>query len=168
MSEGVARPVVLDATVLSNFASSGAVDQLGTLLDCPSTVRTVQAELEQGSRTYGFLDDALSHIGDTIAVTDIDGLDGSQTDRIRARLDEGEAAALCKALDEGGTLATDDLAARRTASDHGVPVTGSVGLLALGVRRGVFSVQTANQWLGTWREKRGYYAPVDSIEDVLD
>lgn len=32
MTDGGAQPVVLDATVLSNFASSGAVDQLVTLL----------------------------------------------------------------------------------------------------------------------------------------
>ena len=92
---------------------------------------------------------------------------GSDTADLRARLDPGEAESLVGAIAHDGMLATDDLAARRLAADIDVPVTGSVGLLVLGLRRNALDVETANAWLETWRNERGYYAPVERIEDVL-
>lgn len=65
-------------------------------------------------------------------------------------------------------LATDDLAARDAAGEQGVPVTGSVGLLVLGIDRDALDVATADEWLSTWRSERGYYAPVDRFEEVLE
>jgi len=50
----------------------------------------------------------------------------------------------------------------------GVPVTGSVGLLVLGVERGAIASETADDWLDGWREHRGYYAPVESVKELLD
>ena len=47
-------------------------------------------------------------------------------------------------------------------------MTGSVGLLVLGIKRDLLDVTTANEWLDTWRTKRGYYAPVERVENVLD
>jgi len=38
----------------------------------------------------------------------------------------------------------------------------------LGIDQGVLDIETANQWLDTWRRERGYYAPVERIEEVLD
>lgn len=64
---------------------------------------------------------------------------------LREALDAGEAASLAAAIERGGTLATDDLAARRLATDHGVPVTGSVGWLVLGVERDAGGTATANE-----------------------
>jgi len=46
-------------------------------------------------------------------------------------------------------------------------VTGSVGVLVSGIRRGAIDINTANEWPTEWREKRGYYAPVERVEDVL-
>lgn len=79
MSEDIAHPVFLDATVLSNFASSGTVARLVT-----------------------------------------------------------------------------------------IPVTGSVGVLISGIRREAIDIDPANEWLTEWREKRGYYAPVERVEDILE
>lgn len=72
------------------------------------------------------------------------------------------------AYERDGTLATDDLAARRLGDELSVPVTGSVGLLVLGVERGRVDRETADAWFETWRDERGYYAPVDEVGDVLD
>ena len=87
---------------------------------------------------------------------------------IRECLDSGEAAALHATIGQGGTLATDDRAARRVASYRDVPVTGSIGLLVVGATKGLIDRATATEWLAIWREKRGYYAPVDRIEEVRD
>lgn len=48
MTESVAQPVVLDATVLSNFASSGATGELVAVLEQPVSVPAVQQELQRG------------------------------------------------------------------------------------------------------------------------
>lgn len=92
----------------------------------------------------------------------------SRRRRCGERSDTGEADALLAASERDGALATDDLAARRTASEREVPVTGSVGILVLGVRRGVVDLDVAEDWLATWQEVRGYHAPVERVEDVLE
>ena len=167
MSATPRQPVVLDATVLSNFASTGTVDVLVDMLDRPTTVPAVQTELERGyARDYDFLDDALARIGDDITLLGVEEL-SSGAAAIRDRLDSGEAEALLGAMAHEGTLATDDLAAREMATERGVPVTGSVGLLVVGIRRGEIDASTANQWLDNWRATRGYYAPVERIEEIL-
>ncbi len=167
MSATPRQPVVLDATVLSNFASTGTVDVLVDILDRPATVPAVQTELERGyARDYDFLDDALARIGDAITLLGVEEQSTGDAG-IRDRLDSGEAEALLGAIAREGTLATDDLAARETATERSVPVTGSVGLLVVGIHRGEIDSGTANGWLDDWRAKRGYYAPVERIEEVL-
>ncbi|WP_241964451.1 nucleic acid-binding protein [Halorubrum sp. 48-1-W] len=47
-------------------------------------------------------------------------------------LDAGERAAIAVAEERGIVLLTDDLAAREAASDAGVEVHGSIGVIALG------------------------------------
>jgi predicted nucleic acid-binding protein len=170
MVGGLAEPVVLDATVLSNFASSGAVGWLVELLDSPAVPLAVEAKIERG-RAHGheFLDDAMGAIGDGIPVLEVEReQETAATTDVDATLDAGEAAALRLSIGRDGMLATDDLAARNAADEHGVPVTGSIGLLVLGIEQDALKADTANEWLSTWRTERGYYAPVDRIQDVLD
>lgn len=169
MSTDVTRPVVLDATVLSNFTSTGTVEHLASILDRPATVPAVRAELEAGhERGYEFLDDALEHLGSDIAVFGTENPPDAVAGEVRDRLDSGEAASLLGAMEHDGTLGTDDLAARTVATAHDVPVTGWVGILVVGIRRGVIDTDTANRWLDDWRTERGYYAPVDRIKEVIE
>jgi predicted nucleic acid-binding protein len=170
MTDGFAVPVVLDATVLSNFASSGSVDWLVELLDRPATTPAVRSELERGRDCgYDFLADAVESVDDEISVLDaLTGRSAIDPAEVRKRLDPGEAESLVRAIEHGGTLATDDLAARTLAGEHDVPVTGSIGLLVAGVERDALDVSSANEWLRTWRTERSYHAPVDSIEAALD
>lgn len=167
MADGYPQPIFLDATVLSNFASTDGIDFLLTVLDDPVVVPAVSEEIEQG---YGFGHEYLARAIDAFD----DGLrvgeapSASEMEELHERLDAGEAQALRSALDHDGTLATDDLAARDLAADRDVPVTGSIGLLVLGIERGRVDRDRADGWLNTWRETRGYYAPVKSVDEVLD
>ena len=164
----LAEPVVLDATVLSNFASSDAVGWLAETVPGLAVVPAVHEELAAGrDHGYAFLEQALDPLGDAIPVLSADDSTTPTAPAIRDRLDTGEAASLRAAINRGGTLATDDLAARRLAAEHDVPVTGSVGLLVVGIQHGELDITTADEWLATWREVRGYYAPVDSVEAAL-
>lgn len=162
-------PVVLDTTVLSNFASSSSIPSLFAIEETAVTVPAVRDELREGKgHGYDFLAEALAQVGEKIPVI---AITSDQVDRypdLRSRLDLGETQALIGAIERRGTLATDDLAARHVACDHGVPIIGSVGLLVRGIRRDLLTIESANAQLRTWRKERGYYAPVDRIEEVLE
>lgn len=164
MSRRYPQPVFLDATVLSNFASSHAVGFLETVLDSPVVVPAVRDEIERGQNLgHEYLTTAVDAFDEGLPVDDRPAEDVA----IRERLDAGEAEALRGAVERDGTLATDDLAARRLADELSVPVTGSIGLLILGVERGQIDQETADGWLDVWRTERGYFAPVESVSEIV-
>lgn len=167
MPEGYPQPLFLDATVLSNFASTDAIEFLTEVLEAPIVVPAVRDEIEQGQQFgHDYLANAVEAFDNGLRVNDRPPETG--TVQFRDRLDAGEAEALRAAVEHNGTLATDDLAARDLADDHDVPVTGSIGLLVFGVEGGSIDRKTADEWLATWREVRGYYAPVESVEEIID
>ncbi|WP_226003951.1 hypothetical protein [Natrinema salinisoli] len=170
MSESFSPPVVLDATVLSNFASSESVTWLTSVLENLTTAPAVERELQRGAENgYTYLENALEAI-ETGQIS----LDKSAPEQleqayptIRDRLDPGEAEAFVVADRTGGTLVTDDGAARDLASTYEIDLTGSIGILVRGVVRKKLSVETADSWLTTWVDECSYYAPVESVSDVL-
>lgn len=167
MAEQYPKPTVLDATVVSNFASTNSVGYLVEVLDSPVVVPAVRDEITEGYRHgYDYLETAIDAFDDRLPIIDVDR--NAESSEIRNRLDAGEAESLLAALQRDGTVATDDLAARRIADDRNRPVVGSIGLLVLGVERERLDRATADSWLDTWRDERGYYAPVESVADVLD
>lgn len=170
MSEAHPSPVVLDATVLSNFANSDSVEFLTTILENPQTVPAVRTELEQGVVSgYTYLGTAMDGIdnGDIGTVDTVPDMLADEYGTVQTRLDAGEAEALVAAQTAGGTLATDDGAARSIAADYDVSLTGSIGLLVRGVVLGTISTDTADEWLTTWVEERNYYAPIDTVTEAL-
>lgn len=170
MSETFSRPVILDATVLSNYASTDSVTWLATILDDLQTVPAVRTELKQGREVgYAYLEHALDvlesgRIG--IAETAPEQLQQDYPE-VQIRLDPGEAEALVAAHTAGGTLVTDDGPARTLAADYDIALTGSIGLLVRGVVLKELTVERADEWLTTWIEERNYYAPVDSVTAAL-
>lgn len=111
MSEPVSRPVVLDATVLSNYASTDSVTWLTTTLDDLWTVPAVRTELEQGREVgYAYLEHALDGLeSGRIGIVET-APEQLQQDypTVQTRLDPGEAEALVAAHTADGTLVTDD------------------------------------------------------------
>jgi predicted nucleic acid-binding protein len=166
MADAYPEPLFLDATVISNFASTDGCGLLTRTLATPVVAPAVRAEIERG-RDHGheYLATAVAAIGDTLPVREVSETTPKLSSRIE--LDAGETESLRGAIATKGAIATDDLAARRAAKQQDVPVTGSVGLLVHGVSHGTLSQNTADDWLTTWRDKRGYYAPVDSIADLI-
>jgi len=167
MPDGYPQPVFLDATVISNYASTNSVEFLVHVLEAPIIVSAVRDEIEQGvDLGHEYLARAVEAFDEGLAVSDIPPEIGRAS--LRERLDPGEAEALRGAVERDGTIATDDLAARRLATELDVPVTGSVGLLVLGIKREHIDSETADEWIETWRDERGYYAPVESVSELLD
>ncbi|PGF17190.1 nucleic acid-binding protein [Natrinema sp. CBA1119] len=58
-------------------------------------------------------------------------------------LDAGETAALAVAAERSAVFLTDDLAARNAATERGVEVHGSIGILVLAYSRGALSESAA-------------------------
>lgn len=160
------QPIVVDTTVLSNFASTDSISFLIAVLESPMVVPAVRDELKRGLDTgHDYLDTAVDALSDELPVRPLSSDRDSQ--HIRERLNLGEAESLLAAIEHDGTLATDDLAARKVADQRDVPVTGSIGLLVLGIEHDHIDRETADEWLDTWREQRGYYAPVESVTEIL-
>lgn len=144
MPEEYPPPVILDATVLSNFASTDAIEVLVEMLESPAVVPTVIDEINEG-RDFGYeyLTVAVETFGEGIQILDVEPADG--TPKIHDRLDAGEAESLLTAIEQRGTLATDDLAARQVADERNRPVIGSIGLLVLAVKRRRIDQSTAEE-----------------------
>jgi predicted nucleic acid-binding protein len=167
MAKRYPQPVFLDATVVSNFASTDGITFLTTLLDSPVVSPAIRDEIERGEHAgYEYLGSAVEVFGEELPVREVPS-EADDSD-IRDRLDIGEAESILGVLAHGGTVATDDLAARRVAESRDLPVTGSIGLLVLGIEREQIDSKTADEWLDGWRKHRGYYAPVESVKELLD
>lgn len=159
------RPVVLDTTVLSNFASTDSIDWIVELLERPIVVAAVRDELRRGVKAgHHYLKRSTDAIGEGIELVDPEEYPPFH----KGELDVGERESLAVAVAEDGVLATDDLAAREIARIHGHPITGSIGVLVFGIEKGRIDVETADRWLTTWLAKRSFHSPVDSVREVLD
>lgn len=168
MTGGRSTPIVLDTTVLSNFASSDSIDWLSDLLAHAYTVPAVRTELSRGiDAGHTYLESAHRAIerNQFEIVSPADAV-VEQHGHVRERLDPGEFEAVVVARDRDWTLATDDAAGRQVATEARVDVTGSIGLLVRGIARSDLSISRANEWLTSWTDTRGYYAPVDRIEEA--
>lgn len=65
------RPVVLDTTVLSNFASTESIDWIVELVERPIVVAAVRDELERGMEAgHRYLEAATRAIGEEIEVVE--------------------------------------------------------------------------------------------------
>lgn len=62
---------------------------------------------------------------------------------LEVELDPGETAALAVAAERSAVFLTDDLAARNAATERGVEVHGSIGILVLAYSRGELSKSAA-------------------------
>ncbi|MBN1877094.1 MAG: DUF3368 domain-containing protein [Anaerolineae bacterium] len=82
------------------------------------------------------------------------------------RLGAGERSCLAVAHTRGGLLATDDADARAAAKRLGVPVTGTIGILVLAVRRELLTLRQANTLL-TEMIAAGYRSPLEKLDTLV-
>jgi len=81
-------------------------------------------------------------------------------------LSSGEASCLTCAISRGGMVVTDDRAARECCIEHGVSVTGTIGILKACCLDQTLKTADADLILTTMIEK-GYLSPVRRISDIL-
>lgn len=155
-------PVVLDTSVLSNFARTDDLDLLDEIPARFVTVEAVIGELQRGVETHGyeFLQRALG----AIDVINVETDPGEEL----AGLDQGEIGAIHAARKRDGTVVLDDGLARDRARELGVPLTGSVGLVIRLVRQGTISEDEANTIHEQWVSEGRFRSHVESITEALE
>ena len=156
-------PIVLDNTVLTNFALVGR-DDLPHLL-WPSRVCTTEAawaEYQSGVALGKLPAEAWK----TLPVIPLTEEEATLASRLAHRLGSGERTCLVLAFHRQGMLATDDKRARQVAKQYGVSVTGTLGILATCVEQGVLLLPEANGLLRGMIE-HGYRSPVHDLRTLL-
>jgi predicted nucleic acid-binding protein len=167
MTAPLDSPSVLNTTVPSNYAFIDRIELL-EVLPRVCAVPSVRQELSDGKGDHPYLQTAYQAMGDTIPVVDIDAECADLTTTFETRLDPGEAEALAVAVQYDGILVTDDGPARSFAAEHGVHVTGSIGILLRSIEQDCIDISTADTWLKEWIDEADYRAPSRDISDYIE
>ncbi len=160
----VTRPVLLDNTVLTNLSLVGRGDLVFRLWPTRAcTTPSVLAEYRAGTASELLSSDAWTDL----SVVSLTQDEAAFAASLPLRLGAGERTCLAVAVHRGGLLASDDLDARHAAREHGVPRTGTLGILVLCVQRGHLSRDQANVLLSEMIAL-GYRSPVGSLTPLLN
>lgn len=159
-----------DTVTLSNFALSGRLDLLIVRYGRRAIITPqVLDEIADGI-VAGYSE--LREVETAVAIGQFRGAEGfsaKERDVYRERLrslSPGEASCITLAQTRGGVVATDDRTARNTCFDHGVPFTGTIGILKVCVPDSVLSLQEADDVLRAMT-RAGYHSPVRRISTVV-
>lgn len=176
MPEGGAEGLkfVFDTTLLSNFAIVEQVTLLETLYQgMACTTLMVVEELHQGLYAGYCKLQSVEQILTPLHSTGwlpVLSLELAEEKKLYTQLSpplaSGEASCLALALVRGFVFGSDDLAARRMASERNVRLTGTIGILVRAVREGHWSLSRANQVLAQMIALR-YRAPVVRLDDLI-
>ena len=146
--------VIVNTTVISNFASIGHLSRLQQLFGVVHIPPAVYSEIELGLQEgYQFYNNIEQHIhpwssDGWIKLTPFaNDIELSTLQNIPRKLHAGEAACLAIAQARGWLFLTDDRAARKYAEQLGVPISGTLGCLVLLVQRDFVDIRTANSYL---------------------
>jgi predicted nucleic acid-binding protein len=164
--------IISNTTVLSNFASIGALDllrQLYQTLAIPVDVyEEIEVGLREGYKFYEGIPQLIFPIAEPgwLQMTSLHEEELRLFSELSSRLHSGERACLAIASKRGWWLLTDDRAARREASRRNIRVSGTIGCLVLAVEREIYSLMQANEALTAMIQK-GYLSPVTDLTALL-
>ena len=167
--------VLANNTILSNFAATGRVTLLAQLYGEVYLAHAVYEEIQQGlADGYDFLTalepciyphhaDGWLKLVTLMGETELHNYQFALT-----LLDRGEAVSLAIAQYRGWRFLTDDRAARQYAQQNGIKIGGTLGVLALLVKRQFVTVDEANHLLATMIKLARYRTPYTDIRVLLD
>ncbi len=162
--------IVLDCCVLSNFALAGSLGILETLYkDKAYATDFVAAEVLRGIQAGH---SALGAIPKAVRAGWLreTGLRTAGEKRLFGSLSQslglGEASAIAVAKGRHYLFASDDRVARAEALILGVPLTGTLGILAKAVRTRICDLQTADGYLSRM-VGAGFFSPVHSLREIV-
>jgi predicted nucleic acid-binding protein len=155
--------ILLDNTVLSNFALVGQINLLrDSLGQRAATVAQVIQEFERGV--------LLHRVPETdwqwLTIHSLLAEELTTYTMFLRRLSAGEAACLTVAYARKMSVMTDDRDARQIAVQYGIPKTGSIGVLVEAVHKSAVALPQANGILQQMIVM-GYRSPVDKLDTLL-
>jgi len=164
MENGTRKPlIILNSTVLSNFATIGELNLLRQLFENTAvTTQNVLAEYEEGVRLGYYAHDML----EWLTVVELTQEEQQEMALLNRNLGAGEASCIVVAHRRGWRLATDDKQARRYAQTAQIPLSGTLGILTELVRANIITLQQADELLQAMVAS-GYRSPVNSIEELI-
>lgn len=154
--------VLVDTTVLSNFAHVQRSDLLQRIYPQAVVPPVVLAELTAGERL------GIVPLCDWtwLKIAPLREEESAQAREFTREIGPGEAACLALAKTRGFPLLTDDGGARALAGLLGIEISGTLGVLAKLVREKALSLELADELLTEMR-RRGYRSPVRSLSEIL-
>ena len=156
------NPVLLDNTVLSNFAEVKRTDVVTGLWKTCCTTQDAWREFQAGVA----IDRLPRNAWKTLPVTELTDLELDLANRLSNALGAGERSCIAVAANRAGLFVTDDRKARQVALDLGVKVTGTLGILVVAVERKIILLDEANRYLAQMIQN-GYRSPVDDLSSLL-
>ncbi len=115
--------ILLDTTVVSNFAHVERLDLLRLAIPDAATTPHVITELERGV--------ASGHLSTSdwgwLRVVNLVPSEETRLAQVRLILDDGEASCIAVAIERKASLFSDDMDARRYARRRGIKVSGTLG-----------------------------------------
>ena len=153
---------LLDNTVLSNFSTVSRPDLIRLALgEAAAATQEAFAECQTGIR----LGRVPTCDWSWLPVFRLAESERETYERLRTRLNAGEAACLAMAGARGFRVFTDDRDARESAVQMQVPVSGTLGLLTRLVQQAHLSLQEANDLLRRMIAA-GYRSPVSDLSEI--
>ncbi len=153
--------VLVDNTVLSNFAKVNRLDLLRKAFDRVYVTEQVLEEFRLGIRRG-----VLPNVSLDFEVLRLKDDEIELYNALRIRLGRGEASCLAIAKHRNMKVLTDDLDARKIANVLGVPVSGTIGVLVRCIEKGIITKDEANLILRDMIEK-GFYSPISNLDEIL-
>ncbi|MFD1569254.1 nucleic acid-binding protein [Halorubrum laminariae] len=149
---------------LAAVSDSGPLIHLGEIdsLELLSTFDTLLVPvIVYEEVAAGGVPDGLADRSYELLETDKNRIEGEE-------LDAGERAAITVAEERNVVLLTDDLAAREAATDAGVEVRGSVGVIALGYGRGLLDRDEAVSRMRALQRKTSLFVTDAVVERGIE
>lgn len=157
--------IVIDNTVLSNFALIGKIDLLVSALKDFSHATTLQVKEEF---MVGIEKGLLTEVDlEWLTILELSAKEENRYQILSQRLGKGEASCLAIALERRYPLATDDRKARTIAQQFGIIVTGTLGILKTLIRKDILSIEETDDILRAMIDQ-GYFSPIRSLKEIIE
>ena len=155
-------PILLDNTVLSNFALVKQTDLVLQLWPDCTTTADAWREYQAGV-ALGYLP---KETWTAIPQIKLNETEDKIAQQFVKALGAGERTCIAVAKNRGGLFVTDDRKARQVALEMGVKVTGTLGILIVAVERKIIPIGDANHLLSQMI-KDGYRSPINNLSDLF-
>jgi len=161
--------IVVNATVLSNLARADRIRILKELFDRIVVPMQVYEEILRGIEAgYTFLK-TVDEIVEEENWMNLEPLKSKKERGLFKDLLEtvgyGEAAGIAIAKERALLFSSDDKIARKRAKEHGVKVSGTLGILLIAIEEGKLSTEEADEVLQEMI-KGGYRSPIQSMKEL--